>query len=152
MSTITYYPAYFFLDIAPRAPKFHKETFCLCEIFIPGQTPTPFLLCCHPANSVKLLKTVMFIGDRDSRRVSTVISGYLLSRVEGEPGSPERPLSDLGRVSYESYWKSVVLACLDSRRDSGQVTVAGMRHLSSSAVTACWSVCDDILTGALHVL
>ena len=42
------------------------------------------------------------------------VSGYLLSRREGQPGSPEKPLSDLGRVSYQAYWKSVVLEHIDS--------------------------------------
>lgn len=43
-----------------------------------------------------------------------VSPGYLLSKVEEKVGSPERPLSDLGLISYRSYWKEVLLRYLNN--------------------------------------
>ncbi|SAL99257.1 hypothetical protein [Absidia glauca] len=42
---------------------------------------------------------------------------YLLSKHEGKTGSPERPLSDLGLLSYRSYWKNVVFRQLQNQID-----------------------------------
>lgn len=41
---------------------------------------------------------------------------YELSKIERRVGTPERPLSDLGYVSYMSYWTRVILNII---KDSG---------------------------------
>lgn len=57
------------------------------------------------------------------------LSGYLLSKEEGQPGTPEKPLSDLGRVSYHAYWKSVVLEYLNEHR-TGQLSIEEMSQFT----------------------
>lgn len=45
-------------------------------------------------------------------------AGYLLSKKEGRTGSPEKPLSALGALSYRNYWKGSVFAFLaENSRD-----------------------------------
>jgi hypothetical protein len=48
---------------------------------------------------------------------------YQLSRLEGRPGTAERPLSDLGAVSFRSYWQRAVLDVLREAR-GGDVSVS----------------------------
>ena len=61
-------------------------------------------------------------------------AGYHLTRLEGKLGSPERPLSDLGLLSYRSYWLGVIVAYvvkMDAQRESisikGEWTLSGVK-------------------------
>lgn len=49
---------------------------------------------------------------------------YLLTRVEKKTGSPEKPLSDMGLVSYRKYWR--LLLCQELLDQKGPISVAAI--------------------------
>ncbi|KAM8877400.1 histone acetyltransferase KAT6B isoform 1-T2 [Synchiropus picturatus] len=68
---------------------------------------------------------------------------YLLSRQEGQAGSPEKPLSDLGRLSYLAYWKSVILEYLYKHPD---------KHISVKGISRATGMCPHDIAATLQQL
>ncbi|KAI8346233.1 hypothetical protein B0O80DRAFT_246433 [Mortierella sp. GBAus27b] len=68
---------------------------------------------------------------------------YLLSKREGKTGSPEKPLSSLGLLSYRSYWKTVLfqrlLAIHSDESRKNRVSIDELSH--DTAMTQ-----DDVVT------
>ncbi|EFR03840.1 histone acetyltransferase mst2 [Nannizzia gypsea CBS 118893] len=47
---------------------------------------------------------------------------YLLTRLEGRTGSPEKPLSDMGLVSYRNYWRLVLCYKFRDKKSPTSIT------------------------------
>lgn len=74
---------------------------------------------------------------------------YSLSKREGKFGSPEKPLSDLGLLSYRAYWADTIIELLveNSKAGKTETTIEDIASLTSMTTT-------DILhtLGALNML
>ncbi|KAL1920124.1 uncharacterized protein VTP21DRAFT_1270 [Calcarisporiella thermophila] len=58
---------------------------------------------------------------------------YELSKLERKLGSPERPLSDLGLRSFQSFWAGQLLRVLRER--TGEVSISELSHLTAMRVS-----------------
>lgn len=74
---------------------------------------------------------------------------YLLTRVEEKSGSPEKPLSDMGLVSYRNYWRLVLCKYLVKHvpDDKGQRKGISIRQISDDT-----GMTPDDVVSALEAL
>jgi hypothetical protein len=60
-----------------------------------------------------------------------------LSKKEGKVGTPERPLSDLGLLSYRGYWTRILLDILKKHRGNVSIKV---RKVSINALSIFYAI------------
>lgn len=68
---------------------------------------------------------------------------YELSKIEGKAGSPEKPLSDLGKLSYRSYWTRVLLELFENHSH---------RNLAIKEVSAITAIKSEDIINTLQAL
>jgi histone acetyltransferase MYST1 len=73
---------------------------------------------------------------------------YELSKVEEKVGSPEKPISDLGLLSYMSYWTSILCKLLDEKRFGGDHI--SIEDLSKLTCITAEDIIDCLKT--IHIL
>lgn len=69
---------------------------------------------------------------------------YEITKREGTTGSPEKPLSDLGKISYRSFWTYVILKVFQSKNFTNTTTLQDVSKLTGFKT-------EDILS-TLHSL
>lgn len=98
----------------------------------------------NPGNNVSCILVLPVHMRRGFGRVLIEFS-YLLTRVEGRTGSPEKPLSDMGLVSYRSYWRYVLCRLLLRYRDIASKSTARPPSITSIAKETGMTP-DDIIS------
>lgn len=55
---------------------------------------------------------------------------YELSKREKKAGSPEKPLSDLGKISYRSYWTHILLTLLAEQKGGDNIQIRTLSEMT----------------------
>ncbi|BAM39247.1 histone acetyltransferase [Theileria orientalis strain Shintoku] len=102
----------------------------------------------HSKNNVSCILSLPQHQRKGYGKYLTAFS-YLLSKKEGKTGTPERPLSDLGKASYMSYWSEVLLEILfDPKYES--LSIQDLSQMTAFEPNDIISCLEEL--GLLHTL
>ncbi|KAA1081466.1 hypothetical protein PGTUg99_000474 [Puccinia graminis f. sp. tritici] len=87
-----------------------------------------------------------FVGyfSKEKRSPTNNVSCYLLSKKEKRVGTPEKPLSDLGLLSYRNYWTlsiSKFLMSCDPSNEEEQITLEDIANQTSISLLDVYYTC-----------
>ena len=116
-----------------------------------GDTPPVDLVLSNPGNNVSCILVLPVHMRRGFGRVLIEFS-YLLTKVEGRTGSPEKPLSDMGLVSYRSYWRTVLCSLLLRYKERNDGENAGEQQLSIAQIARETGMTPDDIISTLEAL
>lgn len=64
-------------------------------------------------------------------------------------GTPERPLSDLGKIAYQSYWKSAIFEMLYNTAVEGSAKSLSLNDISQHTGIAVHDVVESLLSNKM---
>ena len=69
-------------------------------------------------------------------------TAYQITIREGKVGSPEKPLSDLGQLSFRSYWTQILLQALSAHRGNLSIgDISSMTAIKTEDIISTLQVC-----------
>lgn len=99
---------------------------------------------CVNKNNVSCIMTLP-IFQRKGYGSFLIEFSYLLSRKEGVLGSPEKPLSDLGRISYNNYWKYSILDAIQNKSDISLQEISIQTGITTNDILSALTDCNILV-------